>query len=88
MDLVRKVRNHFAHHIWDATFDSSPVSDWCTAIQIVDAGVGHEAASEPVESSSRIRYLFAVGMLTLMVATSPKVPDEFCERMTGIRAAT
>ena len=54
------------------------------------AGVGHEEASEliAVESPSRIRYLLAVGMLTIMVATSPKVPDEFCERMTGIRAAT
>jgi DNA-binding MltR family transcriptional regulator len=25
VDLIRKIRNHFAHHIWDAAFDESPV---------------------------------------------------------------
>ncbi len=88
MDLIRKARNHFAHHIWEATFDASPVSDWCKAIGIVDAAVDHKTGERVLNANPpRIRYLLAVGMSTMMVAHSPRVPAELRERVTGIRAA-
>jgi len=86
MDLIRKVRNHFAHHIWDASFDSAPVSNWCRAIGVVDSAVDRTTGDRVQDSSPpRNRYLLAVGMTTMLVAHSPKVPGYFRERMTGIR---
>jgi hypothetical protein len=29
LNLIRKIRNHFAHHPEHFTFDMAPVSDWC-----------------------------------------------------------
>lgn len=34
LDVVRKVRNHFAHNWKDASFDNSPVSDFCRNLKI------------------------------------------------------
>jgi hypothetical protein len=86
MDLVRKVRNHFAHHIWEASFDGAPVRDWCKAIGVVDSAVNRDTGERVLDSNPpRIRYLLAVGMSTMLVAHSPKVPSQFRELMTGIR---
>lgn len=87
MNLIRKVRNHFAHHIWEATFDLPPVANWCREIRVVDAAVNEEG--EPVKDTNplRLRYLLAVGMSTLLVAHSPKVSDSFRELTTGTRRA-
>jgi hypothetical protein len=80
------VRNHFAHHIWEATFDSPPVSDWFRAIGLVDAAVDQTTGDRVAYGGSpRSRYLIAVGMSAMMVSHSPKVSAEFRERMTGIR---
>jgi hypothetical protein len=85
MDLIRKIRNYFAHHIWDATFETSPMSDWCGAIEIVDAALDHTSGDRVnYEGSPRSRYLLAVGISLMMVTHSPKVSGEFRERMTGI----
>lgn len=32
--FIRKIRNHFAHHPARASFEMSPVSDWCSNFQI------------------------------------------------------
>jgi mannitol repressor len=89
MDLVRKIRNHFAHHIWEATFEIPPVSDWCKQITVVDNAVD-QATGERVKDSNpaRVRYLLAVGMSTMLIAHSPKVPVRFREVTTGIREPT
>jgi DNA-binding MltR family transcriptional regulator len=85
MNLIRKIRNHFAHHIWDATFDIAPVSDWCREIAVVDQAVD-VATGERVKdtNSARLRYLLAIGMATLLLAHSPKVSQRFRELTTGI----
>jgi hypothetical protein len=89
LDIIRKVRNHFAHHIWDASFEAPPVSQWCKAIGIVDSAVDEKTGARVVDKSPpRIRYLLGVGMATMMVAHSKIVPAEFRERMTGIREPT
>jgi len=86
MDLVRKIRNHFAHHVWEASFDSAPVLDWCSAIEVVDSAVDFATSEHIIDSNPpRIRYLLAVGMSMMLVAHSPKIPSRFRETMTGIR---
>ena len=34
LHLIKKLRNHFAHNPFDASFDKPPVSDWCRSISI------------------------------------------------------
>lgn len=85
MDLVRKVRNYFAHHVWEASFDSSPVCDWCSQIGVVDSAID-STTKERVkdENPARLRYLLAVGLSTLQIAHSPRVPDSFRQLATGV----
>jgi|GEM_PF-5250245 len=80
LDLIRKVRNHFAHDIRNATFDTSPVADWCSEIRVIDVCV-----EDTEKRSSRERYLLGIALLTGMISTSAKVPVGFMERMTGVR---
>lgn len=89
MDFVRKIRNHFAHHIWESAFEISPVSDWCKEIGIVDSAIDQDTGERVTYAGPlRIRYLLAVGMSTMIIAHSPKVPAKFRELTTGIRDST
>lgn len=89
MDLVRKIRNHFAHHIWEATFEIAPVSDWCKQIRgVVDSAVDQEGKRVKDGNPARIGYLLTVGMSIILIAHSPKVPLAFRELTTGIRGTT
>ena len=36
LNLIRKIRNHFAHHPLDAAFDKSPIIDWCGNLSTSD----------------------------------------------------
>jgi len=36
LDKIKKIRNHFAHNIFDAAFDKQPVSNWCKSYLISD----------------------------------------------------
>lgn len=36
LDIVRKIRNHFAHNWKDASFNTSPVSDFCRNLRIAN----------------------------------------------------
>lgn len=83
MDFIRKVRNHFAHHIFEARFDSPPVSDWCSQIAVT----GKDMTKPDLgRHPPRIKYLLAVGISTISIAQSPRVSADFYERMTGIPA--
>lgn len=82
IDLVRKVRNHFAHQIWDASFDSAPVSDWCRGLGLVSTMKAE--TGEPLElSQPRVRYLLTIAITTTRIAYSPKVPVEFRKQIIG-----
>jgi hypothetical protein len=85
MDLIRKVRNHFAHNLWEAKFDSSPVREWCAEIRVVDAALDESGKQVKLANPPRERYLLAVGMCVIILASSPKVANSLYERTTGIR---
>ena len=51
LKFIRKIRNHFAHHPSDATFDESPVSEFCREFSIT------QQCDTP-----RSMYLIAVGL--------------------------
>lgn len=35
LEYIRKIRNKFAHRIFDASFEDSKIIEWCTKIKIV-----------------------------------------------------
>ncbi|SRR6266478_1689362 len=84
LDLIRKVRNHFAHYIFEASFSLQPVAQWCGAL-----GAGTEESAELRAAikgySPRQRYLFAVATAMLRLAQSPKVPSDVRRRITKIK---
>jgi len=85
LDLVRKVRNHFAHHLFEASFALPPVAQWCTAL-----GAGTEESAELRVAlqgyTPRQRYLFAVATAMLRLAQSPRIADDVRRRITRIES--
>lgn len=51
LKFIRKIRNHFAHHPSDATFNESPVTDFC-----------RELSTAQQCETARSMYLIAVGL--------------------------
>lgn len=62
LHLVRKIRNHFAHHPKEATFATSPVRDW---VNNLTASKPRNDDGKPFFSyeEGKVLYLIAVGML-------------------------
>ena len=63
LNFIKKVRNHFAHTPFEATFDKQPVSDWCECIskeKILPSGAIEEIKSLPTDLS--IDYITFSGM--------------------------
>ena len=57
--LIRRVRNHFAHHPIETSFTASPVRDWCANLST--AQLKHDdRGGEHVVSDPRLQYLFAI----------------------------
>ncbi|WP_064365968.1 DUF4145 domain-containing protein [Pantoea ananatis] len=60
LDLIRKIRNHFAHHPFDASFDDSPVKDWASNLSsLLDWKDEHKIISDAM--TPRISYLVNCG---------------------------
>jgi len=59
LTYVRKIRNHFAHHPAETSFNGSPVRDWCACLST--AKVKHdEKGGEYHVTEPRLQYLFVV----------------------------
>lgn len=78
LDLVRKIRNHFAHHVFEATFDTSPVRDWCAEIKLAQG-----VPLEPRLQTPRHRYMLAIALGIPTLVSSDKVPAELRRRIFG-----
>jgi hypothetical protein len=60
LSLVRKARNHFAHHPKHLTFTDAPVSDWCRELSWAK-GVPTQNGDVFRIEGPRDAYLFTVG---------------------------
>jgi hypothetical protein len=85
MDLIRKIRNHFAHNVWDAQFGTPPVSQWCSELRVIDAAVDKNGNTVKLQNPARERYLITIGLCILRLVMSPKVSEALREQTTGIR---
>jgi len=63
LELVRKIRNHFAHSEVAAIFGVSPVRDWCAELSVVKAG--SELAVMDAASDSRFQFLLTIAGTTV-----------------------
>lgn len=74
MNLVRKIRNHFAHHPKSASFTEQPVSDWVR--QMAEKALDNEG--KPLfnagESGKNV-YLLTIAMLTLSTQAPHNPPE-------------
>ncbi|WP_139225649.1 hypothetical protein [Paracidovorax konjaci] len=83
LHLVRKIRNHFAHHPKEASFSASPAKDWVTNLA-ANPPRDSESAGLFAPDDGRLIYLITVGMLFIemqrLLVTGKGVPlDEGAE---------
>lgn len=64
LNYIKKIRNHFAHHPFDASFDLSPVKDWGDElIKLVPLREGQEETRD--EFTRRNAYLISCSYIAL-----------------------
>jgi DNA-binding MltR family transcriptional regulator len=71
LDLIRKIRNDFAHKLAGSTFNSDTIKDRCLSLRLVDK-VMVNAPSE-LKSDARTRFFFAIlHFRSCMLLRSPR----------------
>jgi hypothetical protein len=59
LDVIRKIRNHFAHHPEHSTFDTPPVGDWCRMLTTAK-GIPNQDGSLWRATGARDQYIMAL----------------------------
>lgn len=61
LKYVRKIRNHFAHHPMDASFEASPVRDFVEHLSIPEK-IWADAGDQEISHDRKSRYLLSISM--------------------------
>lgn len=73
LQLIRKIRNHFAHHPKDASFMQSPVREWVgslkSAQQVTFKDGGRFELGDP-----KLAYLMSAGMFVVLASNKMQRP--------------
>jgi hypothetical protein len=73
LDLIRRIRNHFAHHPYEATFTDEEVVKHLSKVTSFDP---FEFQGAPLtKSSARVRYMDACGMICAQLSLDPSASD-------------
>lgn len=62
MDMIRKIRNHFAHHPEQTSFNDSPARDYCSRLSTAKP-MKREDGSDHAITDRRFQYLLIIGMI-------------------------
>lgn len=62
LELIGKIRNHFAHHPLNAAFNEAPVVDWCNSLSTV-AVFSNTEIEQDKRLGNRNRFIVAVSCL-------------------------
>lgn len=66
LNIIRRIRNHFAHNIQNASFEDASIRDRCGELSFVKLSI--QSGIEDVASHGpRNRFLLSVGYLTLVI---------------------
>lgn len=64
LDSIKKIRNHFAHKPFEASFDKAPISDWCKSIPtknlLPESG---ETSSNFSHMKNRDKFMVTISLL-------------------------
>ncbi len=62
LHLIKKIRNHFAHHPKEASFNDKPVSDWVENLIATKTKITMPDGAKDNLGDTRLRYLTSAGM--------------------------
>ena len=77
LHLIRKIRNHFAHHPQNASFDDSPVKDWIRALLPF---LPPSTEQETHSYSNRHIYLLSCGFFSVSTHIRMVKPSEYMKK--------
>lgn len=63
---IRKIRNHFAHHPDEASFEISPVRELCSNLSMAQATINPDGSPRRVQLP-RSQYLVTIGITAVML---------------------
>ena len=70
LHLIKKIRNYFAHHPKEASFDAKPVADWIGNLIATRIKATMPDGTKRILGDARFRYLTSAGMF--VVLTTPE----------------
>jgi hypothetical protein len=62
LNLIKKIRNHFAHHPKDSSFNDKPVSDWVESLIATKTKVTMPDGTREAIGNAKLCYLISAGM--------------------------
>lgn len=65
-NLIKKIRNYFAHHPKEASFSDKPVSDWVSNLIASRTKITTPAGTQEALGGARFRYLISAGMFVVL----------------------
>ncbi len=72
LNLIKNIRNHFAHHPMDASFDEKPVSDWTQNLIATKTKIFLPDGTKDTVGDARFRYLISAGMFVALTIIDVK----------------
>lgn len=66
LHLIKKIRNHFAHHPMHASFEVSPVCDWATNLVASRKKIKMPDGSLQTVGDARFHFLISAGIFIAM----------------------
>jgi hypothetical protein len=70
LNLIKMIRNHFAHHPKDASFNDKPVSDWVANLIATKTMATLADGTKVAIGNPRLSYLISAGMFVALT-TAP-----------------
>lgn len=69
LHLIKKIRNHFAHHPKEASFNDKPVSDWVANLIATKTKIAMPDGTKNLLGDAKFRYLISAGMFVAMTTS-------------------
>lgn len=66
LHLIKKIRNHFAHHPREASFNDKPVSDWVEHLIASKTKITMKDGTTDALGDARLCYLISAGMFVVL----------------------
>lgn len=72
LSLIKNIRNHFAHHPKEASFDEKPVSNWIPDLIATKTKISLPDGTKDIVGDARFCYLISAGMFVVLIIIDVK----------------